>query len=549
MFSRIRSIAATSFITLVCALNQPAFVYGESVTYYGNPQVMASLADTQVGDSGNVTYANSVVFPFSKNLVSFRKYFIFVPGNAGGQGYYHGGDGGTIQFSLQSDDGSAAHNPSGLKLASSAHIFGGPPEPNGSGGLYEGNAPPSGAPGAIYGCDETDDANFRQVCFARPVAVTAGEIYHLVADNTGRNPDTDFVSMDDILTRNDTGDRDVHAPVYDDLDFRVSYRYNGEWIHRKEFVAIVEYQFDDGTSWGIGYMEVSPTKDAPAERASKWLSPEQDIRQTFTPESNFTAQKLNVAAMHYSGANTIDASIVDSSGTVLWTGQIHDYPTGALQGAPGPWAGSEPIIQSRFRGVEFPQPIQFIANSQYQIILRSSGGSYVIPGIRDGFVSSKYFGSATTVNGAAFYGNASAGQWTTWELGQRESFLTHGFFDISFYLEMGTPGLPVLTLLDTSVRESAGKANIDLELSHATNRPVTVLVHTRPETAQGGSDYYGWTQSVVFEPGEARKTLFTTILDDETAESTENFSVRLLFPENAKINDPDAIVTIEDDDS
>ncbi|MBX2881409.1 MAG: hypothetical protein KTR32_15805 [Granulosicoccus sp.] len=431
----VRSAALPAETNVELLLPKPSTAENGIARYYGNPQVMTSLADTQVGDTGNVSYANSVVFPFNKRLVSFRKYFIFVPGNAGGPGYYHGGDGGSIEFSLQTDDGTSAHNPSGNKLARSPNIIGGPPEPNGRGGLYDGDKPPTGAADAVYGCDATDDANFRTVCFDTPVEITAGTIYHLVAENTGSDPENNFVSMDDIFTRNGTDDRKAHAPLFDDLDFRVAYQFNGNWIHRKEFVAIVEYLFDDGTSWGNGYMEVSSTPDSPSERASKWLNPQQDIRQTFIPATDFAALNLSVAAMHYSGTNTVEASISDATGQQLWSGQIKGYPTGDVQGEPGRWSGYEAIKESRFRSSTFPNPIQLLANQTYQITLRSTGGSHVIPGARDGAVSSNYFSQSTTVNGAAYYGNAANNRWTEWEIGTQPPYSTAGHFDISFYLE------------------------------------------------------------------------------------------------------------------
>ncbi len=534
---------------VLASLLYRAAVFAAGPDYLGNAQIMTSLADTQVGDKGNVTYANSVVFPFSKNLVSVRKYFVFVPGNAGGQGYYHGGDGGSIEFSLQTDDGTSAHNPSGHKLARTPNIIGGPPEPNGRGGLYDADRPPSGAPDAIYGCDKTDDANFREVCFDRPVAITAGQIYHLVAENTGSDPENSFVSMDDIYTRNGTKDRNVHAPMYDDLDFRVSYKYNGNWIHREEFVAIVEYVFDDGTSWGNGYMEVSPTPNSPSERASKWLRPQQDILQTFTPATPFTATGLHVGAMHYNGANRITASIVDSSGNVLWSGPIEGYPTGDLEGQPERWSGFEAIKVSRFRGTAFARPLQLQANQTYQIILRSTGGSHVIPAARDGAVSNRYFSQSTTVNGEAWYGDADAGEWTVWELGWRPPYSTAGHFDIAFYLQkQRAEAPPTLSIADARVDEPAGQADVEITLSRPTDRIVSVLVHTRVGSARGGSDYFGWTQTVTLQPGEMRKSVAVTLLNDAIKEPLENFSVHLLSPANATLDDKSGIVTIVDDD-
>lgn len=414
-----------------------------AVENYGNPNIMWSLADSEVG-----TYANSVVFPFSKTLISVRKYFVFVPGSAGGPSYYHDGDGGTLRFSIQGDDGSSTNRPNGIKLAETNHIIGGPQEPNGTGGLYGAGAPPSGAPGAIYGCDATDDANFREVCFLSPLAISAGQIYHLVVENTSSSPLNNFVSMNDMHLNNGTLTRDPQTPVYNDLDFRVSYipTTGGAWIDKPR-VAIVEYIFSDGTTWGQGYMAVTDTEDSPSWKASKWLNNTQDIRQTFTPSTNLALNSVNIAAMHFSGSNSIAAKINNSSGTTLWSGNITGFPTGTLTGntSNNPHiAEAEPASVARFAGLA--ASITLTAGQSYELILESNGGQHVIFGSRDG-AAANYFSQQTTINGAAYVGNSTTNDWTYWDI--RGTPVSQ--YDISFYLGIGntaTISPPSLTVMN-----------------------------------------------------------------------------------------------------
>lgn len=92
---------------------------------------------------------------------------------------------------------------------------------------------------------------------------------------------------------------------------------------------------------------------------------------------SFFTSNLNIAAMHYTGSNTVNASLSDATGQQLWSGQIQGYPSGDVQGEPGPWSGFEAIKVSRFRGATFASPIQLLANQAYQITLRSTGGSHI----------------------------------------------------------------------------------------------------------------------------------------------------------------------------
>ncbi len=108
-------------------------------------------------------------------------------------------------------------------------------------------------------------------------------------------------------------------------------------------------------------------------------------------------------------------------------------------------------------------------------------------------------------------------------------------------------GPPTMNVSSLSVDESAGTATIRVSLSSASSSTVRAKLHTRAATAVGGSDYYGFTNDLVFAPGETTKTANLIILDDTVAERTETLLVLLAQVQNAKVGSG-GVVTISDND-
>jgi Ca2+-binding RTX toxin-like protein len=77
---------------------------------------------------------------------------------------------------------------------------------------------------------------------------------------------------------------------------------------------------------------------------------------------------------------------------------------------------------------------------------------------------------------------------------------------------------------------------------------VSVTVATAPGTALAGSDYQTRTATLTFAAGVTQMTFVVTIVNNNTAEPTEQFSVVLSSPSGATISDRTGIVTIVDDD-
>lgn len=90
-----------------------------------------------------------------------------------------------------------------------------------------------------------------------------------------------------------------------------------------------------------------------------------------------------------------------------------------------------------------------------------------------------------------------------------------------------------------------------LERSSDSEGNVTVDYMTKDGSANAGLDYDSRSGTLVFEPGQTEKFVSIPIVNDQMAESAENFVVELSKPTNAKFvaGSVTATITIEDNDA
>jgi hypothetical protein len=111
--------------------------------------------------------------------------------------------------------------------------------------------------------------------------------------------------------------------------------------------------------------------------------------------------------------------------------------------------------------------------------------------------------------------------------------------------------LPELSVGDLTVNEVDRVAGFPLTLSSPAKAPVTVLVGTQDGSALAGTDYLPLSteEEIVFQPGEALKTVYVEIIDDDLPEPHETFHLLLSEPSGATIARPQGTTTIIDDDA
>jgi len=112
--------------------------------------------------------------------------------------------------------------------------------------------------------------------------------------------------------------------------------------------------------------------------------------------------------------------------------------------------------------------------------------------------------------------------------------------------------LPELSITDATVREGNSgvtKTALEVGLSAATNRPVTVVYTTVDATATtADGDYRRGSGMLVFRPGELAKTIEFDVFGDERFEPDESFLVVLRHAVNARLPEDHGVIWILNDD-
>lgn len=101
--------------------------------------------------------------------------------------------------------------------------------------------------------------------------------------------------------------------------------------------------------------------------------------------------------------------------------------------------------------------------------------------------------------------------------------------------------LPVLSGGDVRIEENVGRAVVEFNLSAASTEEVRVRFETfSPQAARNpaedGSDYIGRAGTIIFQPGQTRKTRTITLVDDTVVEANELFRIDLSGVLNATMD-------------
>ena len=125
--------------------------------------------------------------------------------------------------------------------------------------------------------------------------------------------------------------------------------------------------------------------------------------------------------------------------------------------------------------------------------------------------------------------------------------LNNGGEDEDELRDVGDPGLPKISIADTTVEEG-DTARFVVTLSPASDQTLTVRYRTEDGTADEGTDYRGVSRTLTFVPGNTRQSIAVPTQDDALDEPDETFLVTLSNPSGATLEDGSATGTIIDDD-
>ncbi len=254
--------------------------------YYGSGIGSDGLGNTTIGPNQNkLSYRIRV--QHTGYISSVQPYLIM--DHTG----YWGGTSGQILVSIQTDDGSSSHNPSGQKLTSSLLVN------------------PDALP--------VPTRYFPTFTFAGHAAVTAGAIYHIVFENPDANPAVNYVSVDALYQ---AAAPLPSQPTMSDTDCAVLLFSNYSaaegtiWKPRQGYTPVVQMNDDDGFTEGFGYMEVWVGAPQPISGTSS-------VRETFTVSgTSRSVSSVSVRVARLSGSGPLTVRLESGDGTPIEQGEV-----------------------------------------------------------------------------------------------------------------------------------------------------------------------------------------------------------------------------------
>lgn len=105
-----------------------------------------------------------------------------------------------------------------------------------------------------------------------------------------------------------------------------------------------------------------------------------------------------------------------------------------------------------------------------------------------------------------------------------------------------------VSLVSTTVNEADGVIQVTARLSEQNGSDVKISVHSKPDSAINGEDFYGLSQTFTIPAGALETQIPVSIINDSKREPTEALELRIFSVENAEIGDSAAVISITDDD-
>jgi hypothetical protein len=278
---------------------------------------------------------------------------------------YSGGNGGTIKLSVEPDDGSSGHFPSGTVLASTQAAVG-----------------------------NTSTVGFL-FTFNSPASVVAGTLYHVVISNVDASPNTNYLSTNNMANNDDT-----RQPWYSLTDWGAESSGNGSsWSNKTDTCPIMAVTIN-GEQQGMGYV------DSPSGSQLTTLSGSTEVGEVFTVSGS--SKTVTAVSFHLSKAGSPPAPLtvtLQSGSTTVFTGTI---PASAFSSTAEKWGT-----------VTFPSALTLDVGTSYHLFVScsscTSGNAYqvhpILKGNTDGYSVASTFpdgnyernGSADSDYDAQFY--------------------------------------------------------------------------------------------------------------------------------------------------
>ena len=279
-YSQVSTAAAGSNAAVIRAVSSGGGGGSSPVATYGSGINADTKANLQVHPSQNTKVSHRFRASTTSTVTS-------VTFSQRGGPVYSGGTGGTIQCTVQTDDGTANHFPSGTILATASFV-----------------------PGNPAGTWET----YQACAFSSPPALTAGSLYHIVYTNTDLSPDTNWISVNQIYCYGTT--LVPQEPHFSDTDYAVLAN-TGSWAIQPNVTAPLDVAYANGVHDGQAYYATIVGSYGLITGTSSM------VREQFTVaggNQTVTAAYVRVGKQTGSGALTI--TLETGTGTLIENGTV-----------------------------------------------------------------------------------------------------------------------------------------------------------------------------------------------------------------------------------
>lgn len=291
---------------------------------YGPAFNMDTKDNLQVGTSSNYKWS----YRFTATQSSAANSVTWIVRRGVG---YHAGTGGQFRISIQSDDGTGNHYPSGTMLGQKTY-----------------------SPGAT-----PTSSWYVRTTFTSAPTLVAGTIYHVVFENIDANPTANYCSVNNTYM---WSAYNGGAPF--NLDgVMATLRYSGgAWGVRSQDFPAFDVTYANGSHDGSAYVE------AMLAQTRVLTGTNSKVRERFTPTSAVTIKELWVRVGRQSGTGVITARLQKADGTLVETGTI------AASSVVAYTPGAETRVGD-WVGYTFGTPVSLQNGQEYHLILSTDGAS------------------------------------------------------------------------------------------------------------------------------------------------------------------------------
>lgn len=330
---------------------------------YGPGIQSVSLQETAVGKyASNVQCGLRFRARHTGSIASVLQYLIWSTAKSG----YDAGTGGSaFKVELRADDGSSSHLPSSTVLASTTYA------------------------------NPMQGSHFPVIKFDSPAQVQQGQIYHIVYTNLDSDPASNWCSVDNLIGTYGTVTKPLQPGLGDIFAVEAADTKGGPWRVRDDQTPIYQVKYTDGSTQGMGYMEVMADNPHVVSGSSM-------VRETFTASgASRTVTGVSVKLNRSGGNGDLVFRLESGDGSGI---QEVSVPASAVPS------------EDTWVSASFAQPVVLKAGQSYNLVLKTDANTtysvYTVErGDHYGFDTATYFndGYAQFTTGSGWTGWTKAG--------------------------------------------------------------------------------------------------------------------------------------------